>query len=201
MKKFFILFMTFATHNFALAANEFKEQINLADNIVQGRVMSKSSEWRGGKIFTLYRIMVRDDLIASVNNALPKTELFIAQSGGKAEHPTLKVIISQSISHQVTLSEGDEAIFFTQTRNDGYQRLVHGGDSVIRLHGVGTDLVTLPSFNMLKVSSNDKASNSKNDFAVNQVVLKNQALTLTYAKTKIKQLIKANPSKEINNGE
>lgn len=180
--------------SFASSANDFSKEIKLADNVVQGRVMSKSSEWVDGKVVTYHQVLVRDDLMAGALGKPAQSELVITQAGGTAVHPVLKVAISQTISHQVTLKEGDEAIFFTHTDPLGQQQLVKGQNSVVAVQGMGTDNVVLPAFKQLKVSkSSPQHANvlraKQTTDTVGKAVLQQEALTLPNAKARIKQLL------------
>ncbi|MBQ4811016.1 hypothetical protein J8M20_06695 [Pseudoalteromonas luteoviolacea] len=179
--------------SYKAGAIDLTQQIRAADNVVQGRVMSKSSEWVDGKIVTRHRILVRDDLVASTYGIAGKSELYIVQAGGSAMHPTLNVMISQSISHQVKLNVADEAIFFTRNTVSGAQQLVSGTDSVLRLSGIGTDKVTLPALKQLKVVPSHKIDVQAQQPSVaksSKAVLQQEALTLPNAKKRIWQLIK-----------
>ncbi|MCG9760992.1 hypothetical protein CWC29_021985 [Pseudoalteromonas sp. S4498] len=191
---FLSLLLIFSEFSLALSLSE---QVQLADTVVQGKVMSKRSEWRDGQIITLNQVLVRDDLSASAKNIPARNEIVITQLGGTALHPVLNVEVTQHISHQILLREGEEALYFTRKSELGEQRLVSGADSVVFIQGIGSESATLPKFKQLKVtsymapavSSLGRSQESKSS-AASQAVLEQEPLTLALGKKRIKELLK-----------
>lgn len=187
----------------AVIAKDFSNEVGLADKIVQGRVISNNSQWEKGQIVTHHRVLVRDDISASVYGRVPENEIVIIQLGGAAVHPVLNVIVNQHFTHQITLQKDEEAIFFIEVDDKGQQRLVKGDNAMVKVSGVGTEEVTLPDFEQLALSDGLKKSASssrinKSLAKENKIVFEKEVLTLSSAKNRIKQLLLNKKSKKGN---
>ncbi|MEC8324637.1 MAG: hypothetical protein VX100_00740 [Pseudomonadota bacterium] len=184
-------------------ANSLKSQLKNAEVVVQGRVMSKQSEWVDGQIMTLTHILVRDDLTAAVNGRAAKKNLVISQLGGTALHPQLNVSVSQHLSHQTTLNLGDEALYFTKSDGLGHHALLDGKASVIRIQGLGSDKPILPALTQLAVATHNQAAITtagvEQKSRPHKAVLKQEALTLMNAKARIRKLLSERKDKGLGN--
>jgi len=179
------------------AADQFSQQVAKADSIVQGRIIKQNSEWRNGKVVTLNHILVRDDLTNTGTE-----EIVIMQQGGTAIHPVLNVEVTQTVSHQVKLKQGDEALYFTNKISDQQWQLVNGVKSVMPLVGIGTNKVLLAGYKQLKVNNKPEekrvmAKMQGQNQSQKIAVLTSEALTLGRAKDRLRNLLQAKALAEI----
>ncbi len=89
------------------------ERLASADVVVLARCESISTEWRGGKVFSIARYRLLEGIKGDAGE-----ELTVSVLGGTAEHPTLGVPVTTMASHGISVRSGEEAVLYLARRAD-----------------------------------------------------------------------------------
>lgn len=81
-----------------------------ADVVAYARCETVTTEWRGGKVFSIAHYKVLDSI-----KGAPDESIAVSVLGGTAVHPQLNVPITTEVSHGVKVQAGEEAIIYLRS--------------------------------------------------------------------------------------
>jgi hypothetical protein len=98
---------------------ELEELVDLADEIVVGRVGDSEARFEGKLIVTVTAIQVEEALKGNGPGRIEITQL-----GGTAVHPRTGIAVNMTASHHVALGAGQDVLLFVSRSRSGIRQIV-----------------------------------------------------------------------------